>query len=78
MIWPFKNRKPRLTQQMIWEQERREVQSHRIKAIEKIANDHLAKAKLGGPGFHVKKEVLISYEDLLKIWDLSDRIWMDL
>jgi hypothetical protein len=76
-MWPFK-RKPRMTQKDIWEHERRETQSRRIKAIEKIANDHLAKARLGGPAFQVKKEVLISYEDLLKIWDLSDRIWMDL
>lgn len=61
-----------------FEDKRREMQSRRIKAIEEIANEHLAKARLGGPGFKVKKEVLISYEDLLRIWDLSDKIWMDL
>lgn len=77
-MWPFKRRPRPKTQREIWEEEQYQKQLGRAKTIEKIANRHLDSARLGGPNYNVKEHVLISYEDLLKIWDLAGRIREDL
>lgn len=61
-----------------FEQEHLRLQSRRLKLIEDTANKHLDAARLGGPGYRVKKEVLVPYEDLLKIWDVANKTRMDL
>lgn len=61
-----------------FQEDRRRVQDRRLKLIEDTANKHLEAARLGGPGFRVKKEVLVPYEDLLKIWDVANKTRMDL
>ncbi len=77
-MWPFKRKPRRKTQREIWEEEQYQKQLGRVKTIEKIANRHLDSARLGGPHYNVKEHVLISYEDLLKIWDLAGRVREDL
>ena len=61
-----------------FEQEHLRLQSRRLKLIEDTANKHLDAARLGGPGYRVKKKVLVPYEDLLKIWDVANKTRMDL
>lgn len=61
-----------------FEQEHLRLQSRRLKLIEDTANKHLEAARLGGPGFRVKKEVLVPYDDLLRIWDVANKTRMDL
>lgn len=55
----------------------RATQKRRALAIKKIANRHLDAARLGGPGFKVKEQFLVSYEDMLRIWDIADHIAVD-
>ncbi|UXO93720.1 hypothetical protein Pan1_05 [Pseudanabaena phage Pan1] len=55
---------------------RRKVAQRQI-AIRDIVQPHLDNAKLGGPGFKVKEQVLVPYEDLMRIWSLAHDAWLD-
>ncbi len=74
----WKGRKKPLTSAQIWAEEDRQKQIRRARTIEQIANRHLDQARLGGPHYNTKSHVLISYEDLLNIWDLAGRLKEDL
>lgn len=59
-----------------WLKERYDKQSSRARWIQKWASDQMSTVPL-----KLRKEdrmVLVSYKDLLSVWDLSDKIWMDL
>lgn len=74
----WKGRKKPLTSAQIWSEEDRQKQVRCARLIEQIANRHLDQDHLGGPHYNTKSHVLISYEDLLNIWDLAGRLKEDL
>lgn len=41
---------------------------HRVKIIQKICNENMKSAELGG-SFPKKEHVVVKYDDLLRIWD---------
>jgi len=44
----------------------------RMKIIKQIADRNMQKAQYGGH-FPVRDDVVVSWEDLLKIWDIADK-----
>ena len=59
-----------------WIQDRYARQSKRTLWIKNWASKHMATVPIKLKTDN--RQVLISYKDLLTIWDLSDKIWMDL
>lgn len=60
-------------QRKIWEKERYEKQRARCRFIHKWASDQMDTV----PNDKLRtmdRKILVSYEDLLKIWDISDKI----
>lgn len=55
----------------------RAAQKRRALAIKKIANRHLDEAVLCKRPYRVKEHFVVSYEDMLRIWDLADHIAVD-
>ncbi len=55
----------------------RATQKKRALAIKKIANRHLDAAVLCKRPYAVKKHFVVSYEDMLRIWDIADHIAVD-
>ena len=45
----------------------------RMKIVKQIAHRNMQKAKYGGH-FPVRDDVVVSWEDLLKIWDIADKV----
>lgn len=49
---------------------------NRMKTIKKIADRNMEKACPSGKFLPVRDSVVISYEDLLRIWDIADKaLW---
>lgn len=52
--------------------ENMELFETRMKIIKKIADRNMQKAQCGGH-FPVRDDVVVPWEDLLKIWDVADK-----
>ena len=49
-----------------------ELFKKRMRAIKLIADQNMAKAQCGGH-FPVRDDVVVAWEDLLRIWDIADK-----
>jgi hypothetical protein len=59
-----------------WRKEVYERQDRRVKWIRKWASDTMATVPMNLRSEN--RQVLVTYKDLLSVWDLSDKIWFDL
>lgn len=55
-----------------WEEQNYQAQKKRLRRIQSICNKHMD--GLPPPLRTMDRKILVSYEDLLKIWDISDKI----
>ena len=68
--------KQRAKQRVVWDQEHRAKQARRANWIKKWSSKELDKVPFKLQ--HVERQVLVSYGDLLKVWDISDHLLEDL
>ncbi|HEY7823751.1 MAG TPA: hypothetical protein VIG24_12995 [Acidimicrobiia bacterium] len=61
-------------QRKAWEEEDRQKQVRRAKSIKAICNRHMDAAVLCKRPYRVKEHFVVSYEDMLRIWDIACHI----
>ncbi len=76
MIWPFKPKKKSPVYDDFG-QNNQVIFMKRMKAIKRIADTNMDAAKLHSKSHTHKSHVVISYEDLLTIWGISDKVIQD-
>jgi len=73
MNWFFESRakRARRAQMKIYQREDQKSFDTKMDAIMRIARNNMKQAELGKERLPVREHVVVSYDDLLKIWDIA-------